>query len=81
MLLDRVSRDFQLTELEITPGQEPASPDIDFATVITAEFLLDGKPLAKVLGVQQRTLERHLAKHSSRKLLHALSIPRKASAS
>jgi len=68
----KTARDFQLTELEITPGQEPASPDIDFATVITAEFLLDGKPLAKVLGVQQRTLERHLAKHSSRKLLHAL---------
>ncbi len=70
--IHKTARDFQLTELEITPGQEPTSPDIDFATVITAEFLLDGKTLAKVLGVQERTLERHLAKHTSRKLLHAL---------
>ena len=68
--------DFKVENVEFASGQEPDMFDDDFVTTVTVKFTLQGKLLAQLLGVQNRTLGKHLSKTNDRALLYKLQNSR-----
>lgn len=64
-----MNRDISILNLDFASGQEPEIPE-DYATLVTAEFELSGRTLARLLGKQMRVLNKALEKvRSNQKML------------
>jgi hypothetical protein len=59
MSLKTRNPDVVVNDIEFASGQEPQDPD-EFATLVRANYTIKCETLARMLGKQQRVLERYL---------------------
>lgn len=65
--------EYEIKNVEFSSGQEPDASDLDFATTFDVEFIIKGKDLSRLLGVQERVLEVKLKKIDSKQAIKLLS--------
>jgi hypothetical protein len=67
--------DITVHDVDFASGQEPddsVEAGEDFATLVRVEFTISGRTLARLLGKQERVLEKALTDISDRKVLNAI---------
>lgn len=69
----RYTAEYEIKSVEFSSGQEPDGSDLDFATTFDVEFVIKGKDLSRLLGVQERVLNTKLRKIDSKQAIKLLS--------
>lgn len=62
-----------IEKVDFSSGQKPEGIDQEFSTTFDVVFNIDGKELARLLGVQERVLENKMKKIDSKTLLKLLA--------
>jgi len=65
--------EFEIKNVGFSSGQEPDGSDFDFATTFDVDFVIKGKDISRLLGVQERVLDTRLKKINSNQAIKLLS--------
>jgi hypothetical protein len=60
---------YSIVDVDFSSGQEPEGSDEEFATTFDVSFNISDKDLARLLGVQERVLDKKMQKMDSKTLL------------
>lgn len=64
---------YNIENVSFSPGQEPDGLDEEFATTFDVDFSISGRELSKMLGIQERVLDKKMKKLTSKEVLKILA--------